>query len=161
MDQKPTEEALLGREILMFYENDKRWYLAVVAKYYRDRDEYQIVYRSDGSIENTKLADKTWAIVNQKKSNGDTRVLIGAVVEFIWKYDGEKYEAMVYNSNDNGSKISVVYMNYDETDVVEGQPWSLLKDSPSQLKDAGEQETRDTSASLPCLSRVRLIERSE
>lgn len=127
---RPTKSALLGREILFCWGEDLNWYVAVVVAYNAVQDEYRIVYRADDALETTKLVEGRWILLPKHRVTYDNKMLIGAVIEFIYPGDGKRHRAMVYEHSTDGDRIKIAYLNEEKTDLLCGSGWVYITQSP-------------------------------
>lgn len=106
------------------------WYDAVVVAYYPETNEYKIVYRSDDGVELAPLHNRRWILAPKKRPFNGIPVLDGAIVEFEYPHDGERYLAMVYDYTHRGERLKVVYIDEHTTDKLKGGGWEFIKGSP-------------------------------
>lgn len=136
----PRDDSLIGhqlegREILVYWEDDRRWYDATVVRYYPDSDKYYFVYKSDKTIEIARLRDLRWVIAPKKRKTQSPLILNGAIIEFIYPYDGLPHRAMIFDYTDTGDFVNVAYLNEHATDTLGGEGWDFITTSPCILDD--------------------------
>lgn len=131
LEQNPqfTGDKLVGRELLVKY-NDDQWYSVIVIRYYPREDEYKIVYQIDDGLETRKLVPGRWLLVPKRRQLYDNRILQGCIIEFTYPSDGQRHRAMVYDYAHTGERIKIAYLNEDHTDILKGGGWDFITESP-------------------------------
>lgn len=127
--EKLTGKALEGREILVCWD-DGVWNDAVVVTYDESTDKHKIVYRLWDRLVNVRLRDHRWVLEPKKRPENDMPVLDGAVIEFEYPADGQRYRAMIYDYAAFGEHLKVVYIDENTTDNLKGGGWDFISDSP-------------------------------
>lgn len=127
--EKLTGKALEGREILVCWD-DGVWNDAVVVTYDESTDKHKIVYRLWDRLVNVRLRDHRWVLAPKKRPENDRPVLDGAVIEFEYPADGQRYRAMIYDYAAYGEHLKVVYIDENTTDNLKGGGWDFIRDSP-------------------------------
>lgn len=135
-----TGEQLVGREIIVYWEEESKWFDAIVVRYYENTEEYKLVYRADQSIEIVLLRDQRWVVAPMKLKSLYPVVLEGAIVKFKYPHDGLYYEAMIFEYSENGMTIRVAYLDEHTTDSLEGGGWEFITASPCILDDTTERD---------------------
>lgn len=139
-DADTIGQQLVGREILICWEDDL-WYDAVVVCFYPRQNEYKLVYRADDGIEILNLNKHRWTVAPKKSPLHHHQILDGTIIKFIYPPDGKSYNAMIYDANHNGSRIKVAYIEEHATDVLKGGGWDIVTSSPCiQDVNAGNAE---------------------
>ena len=139
--QQTLGQDLVGREILVCWD-DGVWYDAVVVQYYYDDEEYKIVYRADDGIEVTKLCNRRWILVPKKKDCTNQPILDGATIEFLYPPDGNRYKAMIYAYSNCGERLKIAYIDEHSTDNLKGGGWEFVSPSPC-LDNSDEDDAYD------------------
>lgn len=127
--QRPHGHALVGREVLVCWD-DGVWYDAVVVCYFEKDDEYKLVYRADDGIEIACLRNRRWLVAPKKLSTPKRPVLDGAIVEFLYPKDGIRYQAMIYDYSHRGERLKIAYLDEHTTDHLKGGGWDFISPSP-------------------------------
>lgn len=136
-DADLTGHQLVGREILICWE-DGQWYDAIVVRYFPHSDEYKLAYRADEGIEIAPLRDRRWTVAPKKSKSCHHVILDGAIIEFVYPPDGQRYKAMVFDASANGDKIKIAYLEEHTTDTLKGGGWDFLTTSPCISDDSPE-----------------------
>lgn len=136
---------LIGRELLVCWD-DGVWYVAFIVTYYPISDEYKLVYRADDGIEVAKLCDRRWMLAPKKRACPNKPVLDGAIIEFKYPPDGQRYKAMIYNYTHGGERLRIAYIDDHTTDRIKGGGWDFLTDSPCRAISDDEDEGSDNPA---------------
>lgn len=130
--------AIVGREINLKY-SDGRRYDAVVVRYYRGDDEYKLVYPDDEGVEVASLEGREWYLLEKRPSTTERPVLVGAIIEFVYPKDQERYKAMIYHHSSDGEQLKVCYLDEHSTDAIGGRGWDFVTDSPCAAPVASTQ----------------------
>lgn len=89
-----------------------------------------------------------------KKSKAHYHVILdGAIIEFVYPPDGEKYKAMVFDASANGDKIKIAYLDDHTTDTLEGRGWNFLTTSPCILEDTPEMTSLYLQSAVNAMAR--------
>lgn len=124
--------ALVGREVNLLWEDKKR-YDAVVVRYFPQDDEYKLVYLEDEGVEIAKIDDREWVLKRKRLSTKEHPVLTGAIIEFVYPLDQQRYRAMVYGHSDDCEQLKICYLDDHSTDCIGGRGWDYITDSPCAI----------------------------
>lgn len=133
--------------MFIFWEDDEKWYDAFVVRYYPKKREFKLVYTADDCVEITSLDKRRWRVAPKWRSNTD--VTVGAVIRFIYPKDEKPYLAMIYERNEDASRLKVAYIEDFATDVVKGNVWNIMKPAPvlPEFEDDDSSSSSSSSSS--------------
>lgn len=115
-----SPEQLIGRVVSLRW-TDGLFYKALIISFDCNKNTHRILYMEDEALENdVRLSDCDWVLMPRIKRMNGRPYLSGAIVEFVHPDDRNVYSAMVYECNDQWTKVKVAYLEHCNTQRIIG-----------------------------------------